>query len=257
MAPIITLTTDFGYSEYVGAMKGVIYSLCPGAKVIDISHSIKKFDVRHAAYVVHTTCGYFPKGTVHLVVVDPGVGTERKGIIVEGSDYLYVGPDNGTFSLVEGVDKIYELNPGDRSKTFHGRDVFAPAEAKLASGVEPDELGREVAQMERINYCTVMASGSRLSGEVMCCDHFGNVITNLKEDDLHALDVDYNDALSLSAGKEVHGSRFVETYGIGGEGELVGLIGSGNYLEFAVNKGDASARLGLLGGEPIEVEVRK
>ncbi len=257
VTPIITLTTDFGYSEYVGAMKGVIASLCPEARIIDVSHCVREFDIRHAAYVVHTTCKYFPKGTIHLAVVDPGVGTERKGIIVETQDSLFVGPDNGTFSLIEGVNKMYELNLKGSSKTFHGRDVFAPAAAKLASGTKPNELGSEVDQMERINYRKVMANGSMLSGEVICRDHFGNIITNIEDKDLMASNVDYNDALSLSAGGGVYGARFVETYGIGEEGELVALIGSGNYLEFAVNKGDASTRLGLFGGEPIEVEVKK
>jgi len=257
MKPLITLTTDFGYSEYVGAMKGVIFSLCPEARVIDISHSIRKFDIRHAVYVVHTVCSRFPKGTIHMVVVDPGVGTERKGIIVQSENYLFVGPDNGTFSLVQGTNKIYELKLKRGSKTFHGRDIFAPAAAMLASGISPLELGREIAQMERIEYRNVIVTRNTVSGEVMCHDYFGNIITNIRGREILKMKVKYDDILRLCIGGGIHEARFVETYGVGEDGELVGLIGSGNYLEFAVNKGDASARLGLMSGGPIEVEVRK
>jgi S-adenosylmethionine hydrolase len=122
---MITLLTDFGDSEYVGAMKGVIYSLNNEAKVVDLTHDIKPFDIRHAAYAIYSTFQYFPKATVHVVVVDPGVGTERKGLILELEGHFFVGPDNGVFSLID-AESTLEIKEKDASSTFHGRDIFAP-----------------------------------------------------------------------------------------------------------------------------------
>ncbi|MBU2560344.1 SAM-dependent chlorinase/fluorinase, partial [archaeon] len=147
---IVTLTTDFGTGEYVGAMKGVIYSGYPDVKIVDITHDIEKFNVRQAAAVIYSSCPHFPEGTVHVVVVDPGVGTKRRGVIVRAGGHYYIGPDNGIFSLIEGVERVIEIKAEPKSSTFHGRDVFAPVAAKIACGANPSDFGDEIDDVNRI-----------------------------------------------------------------------------------------------------------
>jgi hypothetical protein len=252
MTPLVTLITDFGPSEYVGAMKGVIHSICPKTRVIDIAHGIGKFDIRRAAYAVYSSCKYFPKGTIHLVVVDPGVGTERRGIILETEDHLYIGPDNGVFSLVEDIKKIYEISYPSVSKTFHGRDVFAPIAAKLACGAKADDFGREVEGFRRIEFRKVGLEEGTISGEVLCIDDFGNIITNIKKEVVDKAGIRYGSEVTLKA-KGERRIRFLESYGFAETGELISLIGSEDFLEIAVNQGNASERLGIKGGDGIEV----
>jgi hypothetical protein len=250
---IITLTTDFGESEYAGTMKGVIYSLCPKAKVVDITHGIRKFDVRHAAYVVATATPYFPRGSIHLVVVDPGVGTERRGVILRTADHVYVGPDNGCFSLLEGIKKIIEIAPPGEgvSRTFHGRDVFAPIAAKLACGYEIEEFGSEIRDIKRLRMLRAERRGEAVVGEVLCVDAFGNAITNISS---KLLKLSYGEAVKVRVkGREIK-ARFLESYGYAAKGELIALIGSSGYLELAVNQGSAGSVLGLKGGEKVVVE---
>lgn len=249
---IVTLTTDFGESEYAGAMKGVIYSLCPKARVVDITHGIRKFDVRHAAYVVATATPYFPRGSTHLVVVDPGVGTERRGVILRTRDYTYVGPDNGCFSFLTGIKKIIEIaSPGKGvSRTFHGRDVFAPIAAKLACGYEVEELGIEIKDIKRLKVAKAESAGKAVVGEVLCIDAFGNAITNISSE---LLNLGYGEAAKVKVKDREIRARFLESYGYAREGELIALIGSSGYLELAVNKGSARSVLGLKGGEKVVV----
>lgn len=252
---MITLITDFGGSEYVGAMKGMIYSLCPDVKVVDISHNIEKFDIRHAAYVLHSVCGYFPHGTIHCVVVDPGVGTERRSVIIKTNDYFFIGPDNGVFSLVEGIEEIYEITAESKSKTFHGRDLFAPIAAKIACGAEPQEFGNSIEDIEKIELKEVEITGDKIIGEVLCTDYFGNAITNIKSEDFDRLGIAFKSNIVLEIDKKRFEPRFLESYGFAEEGELCCLVGSGGYLEVAINQGDASQTLGVYGGE--RVVIRK
>jgi hypothetical protein len=250
---IITLTTDFGSSEYVGAVKGVIYSICPKARVVDITHGIRKFDVRHAAYVVGTATPYFPRGTIHVVVVDPGVGTQRKAVILKTADYIYIGPDNGCFSFVGEVDKIIQIPaPGEEvSSTFHGRDVFAPIAAKLACGYDPGEFGSEVDSYTKLRLTGPEIAKGEITGEVLCIDTFGNVITNINSE---LLNLGYGEVLRVKVkGREIE-VPFLRTYGHAREGQLLALIGSSGYLELAVNRGDAAAVLGLNGGERLVIK---
>jgi len=254
MSMVITLITDFGESAYVGAMKGVIASICPDAKIIDITHNIKKFDMRHAAYELHVVAPHFPKGTIHLVVVDPGVGTARRGVIVETDDQLFVGPDNGVFSFIDGIKRVYELSVGDASSTFHGRDVFAPAAAKLACGDAPESLGKVTEGIKKITLREVNVAEGFASGEALVSDDFGNVITNITKDDLEKAGIKYGDSIELRVWGLPQKVRLVESYGFAEKGELVCLVGSSGYLEIAINQGNASSALDIGGGEEVVVE---
>ena len=251
---LITLTTDFGWTEYVGAMKGVIHSIHPGARVVDITHGVRRFDIRHGAYVLGTTYPYFPKGTVHCAVIDPGVGTERRGIILTAGGHTFVGPDNGLFSMVGGVEAVHEIKARPKARTFWGRDVFGPAAARLAMGTEPSELGRRVDGYERLEFRSEVAGGKAL-GEVLCVDHFGDIITSLKEEHLEALGAEHGARLEFKLKKRRRHLRFLESYGHAKKGELLCLIGSAGYLEIAVNQGDAASRLGVAGGDKLEVRL--
>ena len=252
---MITLITDFGSSEYVGALKGVIYSICPEAKVVDITNNIKKFDVRHAAFVVHSTTEYFPKGAVHCIVVDPGVGTLRRSVIVKTKDYTYIGPDNGVFTFIKNINKVYEITIPSKSKTFHGRDVFCKIAAKIECGAKIEEFGKEISEVKRLGIRQVNIEIGVIKGEIICADYFGNVITNIRMDLINKRRIKYKDLLSVKIGENRYMIRFIESYGFAEKGELVCLIGSTGYLEFAVNLGDAEKVLNVMGGEKVEIEV--
>lgn len=248
---MITLLTDFQSSEYTGAMKGVIYSVCPGTTVVDIG-SIRKFDVRHGAYALLLATTTFPEGTIHCVVVDPGVGTKRRGVIIKTKKYTYVGPDNGVFSLVKDIEKVYEISYPVGiavAKTFHGRDVFAPVAARIACGSKPEELGKKTHGITSIIQEAEVRGGT-VCGEVFCIDLFGNIITNIRGE---MLSFNYNDSVTLKINGEKHKIRFVESYGFAGVNELICLTGSAGYLEIAVNHGSASEMLNAKGGDKVEV----
>ncbi len=180
--PVITLITDFGNKdEYVGVMKGVICSINPRIRFVDITHSVPPQDIRRAAFLLYKAYRYFPKGTVHLVVVDPEVGGERDAMILKTEDYYFVGPDNGVFSLVcEGEFEAYRIiSKIPRSTTFHGRDIFAPTAAKLASGVSVEDLSEPKFRMVKLPSSKPQSTDYGVLGEVMGIDHFGNAITNI------------------------------------------------------------------------------
>ncbi len=250
---IITLTTDFGESEYVGAMKGVILSIAPEARVVDITHRIRSFDVRHAAYVVKSVCPYFPRGSIHVVVVDPGVGTARRGVAIETKDYYYIGPDNGIFTFVSDIKRVVELKLEAKSKTFHGRDVFAPVAARLAKGEDIGSFGEEIADIVRLPIQEASLRGEVIEGEVLCIDVFGNVITNIPQSMLAKANINYGDRICVKLEDRKLEMFFLESYGFARKGELLALVGSEGYLEIAVNQGSASGRLGLKGGEKVKI----
>lgn len=246
---IITLTTDFGQGEYVGAMKGVIYSICPDVKIVDINHNIEEFNVRQAAASVFSSCPHFPESTVHVVVVDPGVGTERKGVIVKTFEHYYVGPDNGVFSLMEDIQKVFEIKAEPESRTFHGRDVFAPLAAKLACGESPEEFGDEISDIRHIIEKPKMKKGA-VAGEVIYVDAFGNIITNITD----VGGVEYGSAIKVEINDKIRKIKFVESYGFANEGELVCLIGSSGFLEVAVNQGNAGKLLDVKSEEKVVIK---
>ncbi len=258
MAGIITLTTDFGLKDhYAGAMKGAVLSINPDAKVIDITHLIAPGNITEAAFIMAEACLFFPKGTVHVGVVDPGVGTKRRPVIIETEQYLFVGPDNGLLSLAakkDGIKRAVELtapklflNPA--SATFHGRDIFGPVAARLSIGLDPIEAGREIAgDIVSLKIPGPKKKGMALRGEVIHIDSFGNLITNIKSEDIKRLCAKQ---LSISVkGAVLKGIK--KTYGLAKAGSLLALIGSSGCLELAVNQGNASKTLSAeLGDEVI------
>jgi hypothetical protein len=275
--PVVTVTTDFGTADgYVGTMKGVILSIAPDARLVDLSQDIAPQDVRQAAYVLHATYPFFPPRTVHLVVVDPGVGSARRAIALRTPKGTFVGPDNGVFSyimaeqpveaVVELADPRYQLP--EVSHTFHGRDIFAPAAAHLAAGVPLDALGPPVPDPITLPLPQLTIDAEAISGEVLHTDHFGNVITSIGRltwrSDAPGLTLEPafrsgREALTLrDDGRVRAGGRVIDgihrAYASVERGELLALVGSGGFLEVAVREGSAAERLELRPGDPIVVQ---
>ena len=260
--PVITLLSDFGLSDsYVGAMKGVISSICPGASIVDITHEAAPQDVLQGAFLLSTAWHFFPSGTVHVAVVDPGVGTERKPLLVRSRDHFFLVPDNGILSLVlpgedagtapfqayqtavpPGVEAFaltnsaYWLHPV--SNTFHGRDIFAPVAANLLLGAAPGDMGERVEEMVRLAAPQPSWQDGFLTGYVLHLDRFGNIVTNIV----------MRDIAEMSGGIEIEVGnrkirRFSNTYG--DTDELTALIGGQGYLEVALPNGNAALELGV------------
>jgi hypothetical protein len=253
-AALITLTTDFGTADpFVGIMKGVIATRAPGVPVVDLSNDVAPQDVLGGARVLEAALPYFPRGTVHVAVVDPGVGTTRRPIVVETSDGYLVGPDNGVLSLAASPDRIRRVVDVDyapvalspRSATFHGRDVFAPVAAALASGIALDRLGTSCNDMVRLDVPACREDGPLLYGVVVGLDRFGNLATNIPETALKTV------RTIEIAGRVLPG--LTPTYGVAGPGALVAVVNSTGVLEIAVRNGNASAVLGVGVGTPVLV----
>ncbi|HQE91648.1 MAG TPA: SAM-dependent chlorinase/fluorinase [Anaerolineae bacterium] len=274
---LITITTDFGTRDgYVGTMKGVIAGIAPDVPCIDITQEIPPQDVRSAAYVLWTALPYFPPHSIHIVVVDPGVGTARRPIAARTPWGTLVGPDNGIFSYVwEAAPPamIVELtNPAYRnaavSSTFHGRDVFSPAAAHLARGVPLNDFGPAVTDPLRLPTPLLTITDSAIAGEVIYIDHFGNVITSIGRlvwnGSLLSLDPAFGDApAGIIHASRVHvlvGGRDLgpvrRTYGDVSPGEALALVGSEGLLELAVNRGRGAQTLGLTIGAAVEIALR-
>jgi S-adenosylmethionine hydrolase len=273
--PIIALLTDFGLSDaYVGTMKGVLLSICPAARLIDLSHAIEPQNVRQAAYVLLTALPHFPPNTVFLVVVDPGVGTAREPIAVQADHGTYVAPNNGVLSyalrraqvqqtaILENLD--YQLPSA--SKTFHGRDIFSPAAAHLANGVPITALGPALPELAWLDDPHLEVAPPRIHGEVLHIDHFGNVITSIGEliwTGSNTLQLvpqfgPYHPPLPMLDAQTCYitiGSQSIRaispTYGSGPPGTLTALIGSSGQLEIGINQGNAARSLGVCIGDPV------
>lgn len=241
LSGLVTLTTDMGLSDgYVGAMKGIVLEINPIATVIDIAHDVPPGDIVHGAFVLSTSVPYFPQGTVHVAVIDPGVGSaERRPVAIEAAGQYLVGPDNGLFSLVLSGDcRVVELTSEafrlpEVSATFHGRDIFAPAAAHLSLGAHLDELGSEVFDPVLLELLTVKEAGGELHGSVIHIDRYGNLITNIRPSCLKGR---YISRVKIG-GLEVEGIR--RSYSEVGCGEALALWGSSSFLEVAVNRGRA------------------
>jgi len=262
---IITLMTDFGYRDhYVAAMKAVILSIAPEAVVVDISHGIPKQDVRVAAYVLKCAYKYFPAGTIHVAVVDPGVGTARRAVAVKTKHYYFVGPDNGVLALAaleDGVEEVRLIqNPRlmreQLSFTFHGRDIFAPVAAHLARGCAFEEVGPPAGGLVVPRFARPLVEPARLECEVLYIDDFGNVVLNATHDDVAAAGLGYGSRCRVVAkGGVTLEAPLVPAYGYVGEGEPLLLINSENQLELAVNKGSAAGALGLSIGDKVLISL--
>ncbi len=259
---IVTLLSDFGLKDfYVSEMKAVILSKCPQATIIDITHQITQFNVRVGAFQLACATPYFPKGTVHVAVVDPGVGTKRRPIVVETAHGHLVGPDNGLLilaALKEGLRHVYIIeNPRFMlpriSNTFHGRDIFAPAAAHLAGGRAAAEFGDEVEDYEVPDFAEPRLEEGVISGEILHVDRFGNIITNISSGYLSKLSVHENASLKASIGNETTLLRFFSTYGSVPIGGSLAIVGSHDFLEISVNQGNAAKLFNVRSGEPISI----
>ncbi len=264
MRKVITLLTDFGLSDpYPALMKGVILNINPEAIIVDISHSIDKFNVKMGAFILAYAVDYFPENTIHVAVVDPGVGTARKPLIVECSKGYLIGPDNGLLIPAAeklGLRKVYEIDTdrvsiGRISQTFHGRDVFAPAAARISKGEEPDLLGKPYDGYVKLTLPEPEMLDKCILGEVLYVDGFGNVVTNVDESIVKALNIKIGDYLLI---KTNHGSfkvEFVNAYGAVKPGSPLAIINSFRRLELAVNLGDGSKFFQLKTGDSITINI--
>jgi len=246
---IVTLLSDFGLRDpYVAEMKAVILSICPGVTIVDISHEIRKFDVRMGAFILAQATPYFPDKTVHLAVVDPGVGTRRRPMVVETNRSLYIGPDNGLLMLsahTQEVNRIHEIaNPKymlkSISTTFHGRDVFSPAAAHLAKGVPPSDFGPEIRDPMTPSFAKPVSQNGETRGEVIYVDDFGNIITNITMKDITQIGVRKGETILLKLKEKDAALRLCTAYGEVPPSTPLAVIGGSGFLEVSVNQGDAS-----------------
>jgi hypothetical protein len=259
-SPIITLTTDFGYRDPLAAiMKGVILGINPEANIVDLTHGIGKYNVREAAMVLGMSYREFPQGTIHVVVADPGVGSQRRPILVATESYLFIGPDNGVFSYVYDESErvgVYHILAEHyfgrgRSTTFHGRDIFAPVAAWASKGIEVTKFGEEIKDFARLRLPVPTApSATTFEGEVVYIDTFGNAITNIVKKDLEALAASGKEATVriVTKGKDV---KLKEYYSQAEDKELYAVINSMDHLELFVYRGSAAKDFGIRLGDSI------
>lgn len=259
---IITLTTDFGLSDpYVAMMKGVILSINPEAQVVDISHQIRAGSIIQAAGVVHETFPFFPKGTVHVAVVDPGVGSERRLLAMKAGGHFFVGPDNGIFwPIIKGYKRTMIIHLSETryflpsiSHTFHGREVFAPVAAHLSQGVSLEGMGSKLRDPVKLHFPKPQEKGGVLYGQITRVDNFGNLISNIHRRDLESFLESVEPLIEV-------GSLTIKSlspiYADAEEGEPLALINSSDWLEVAVNLGRAVQYVGLPSEEIIGTEVK-
>ncbi len=260
--PIITLTTDFGSNDhFVGTMKGVILDIVPEAQIVDICHAVQAFDVLDGALTISQAYSYFPTRTIHVVVVDPGVGSARRPILASCDKYHFIAPDNGVLSLVYAreermhvrhiTSQHYFLQPV--SNTFHARDIFAPVAAWLAKEVDSQKFGEEVEQYVRFNAPKPKAvDENRLRGVVLKVDRFGNLITNITPQDAPMLfGADASPFKIVIGSKEITEIR--NAYAEGAPGEVIALLGSMGFLEIAANRGAAAQLTGASKGNEVSI----
>jgi S-adenosylmethionine hydrolase len=254
---MITLTSDFGLKDpYVAEMKGVILSINSKTTIVDITHGIEKFDIRTGAFILASVVPYFPKGTVHIAVVDPGVGTNRRSILVESKQGFFVGPDNGVLMLAAqklGSEHTFEINNPKFmlpkiSSTFHGRDVFAPAATYLEMGMKPSEFGPEISDAINPEFVKVEKINGSFTGEVLYIDGFGNIITNITQKevaDAKSVKVKFpNFSLALAFKKTYSEAKFQEP---------ITLFGSHGFLEIALNQDNVAEKFHVTAGDKIQV----
>ena len=256
--PIITLTTDFGLKDpYVAEMKAVILSICPNAQIIDITHQIEKFNVRMGAYTLACATPYFPKGTIHVAVVDPGVGTKRRPLLIETEKDFFIGPDNGVSALAAKAQRIrhvYEISNRNFmlphvSNTFHGRDIFAPAAAHIANGVSPSELGPEVEDIVVPEFSKLVKKKNAVIGEVLHVDSFGNIITNFEEKELKLMGT--SGTVNVKLKNRLLKLKLCKAYAETPPKQPLAIIGSHNFLEIAINQGNAAEKFKAKTGDKI------
>lgn len=262
---IITLTTDFGNQDhYVSAMKAVILGIIPDVRLVDISHQIPPHDTMAGAWVVRNSAMLFPPGTVHLVVVDPTVGTERQPVAIQIKDQLFVGPDNGIFSLIaEDFDyqavkldnSKYWRQTGGHSNTFHGRDIFAPVAAHLSKGCSLSDLGNPLDRLVTYRWAVPIADKDGIQGWVVHIDRYGNLITNIPSTLINE-NIRESNSIRIYVGNTIL-HEISNTFASVTDGEPVAYIGSSDKLEVAINKGNAKEMLGIEKGAQISIIIQK
>ena len=255
---LITLTTDFGTTDhFTGTMKGVILGFAPKVTLVDISHEVRPFEILEGGFVLALAYKWFPKGTIHMIVVDPGVGTERRPVLVEAAGQYFIAPDNGVLSMIylaekhkvrEITNKKYWLPKV--SRTFHGRDVFAPSAAHLALGMRPPTFGKLIHDYVQLSQVTPVRQSRRAwTGTVLHQDRFGNLITNLHIDEFDDV---RKGPFEISVGLQ-RVTRLALAFADCDPGELFVIVGSSGYLEVAVNQGSAAKQLGCGTGAPVDL----
>jgi S-adenosylmethionine hydrolase len=251
---IVTLTTDFG-GHYAGIMKGVIKTISPAAEIIELSTEVDPFDVKGGAFALLSSYKYFPKGTIHLAVVDPGVGSSRRAIVIRTKNYAFVGPDNGLLAAAaadDGVVRVYEiasmqLLAKEVSRTFHGRDIFAPVAAQLANGIRPEDIGPSIEGFKGIEFPRSVGRNCA-SGEILNADSFGNITLSLAKDDAVL-----KGKMTVRIGQKSFCAESAGTYEEGGSGISI-IAGSSGFYELAVKGGSAQAMTGAKVGDRFTID---
>lgn len=256
---VISFTSDFGLKDpYVAEIKAVILRICPAAMIVDVTHEVEKFNVRMGAFILSSVAQYFPEGTVHLAIVDPGVGTHRRSIIVETKNGFFVGPDNGLLMIGAQAQGIQEMRVIENkrlilsnvSNTFHGRDIFAPVTAHIANGVRLEEFGPEIADAVKPEFTRVTRNRGSLEGEVLYVDDFGNVITNIPDKEIFAFQGTAQVEFLPQPPRQM---KISTTYADAKAHEPIILIGSFGYLEIALNQGNAARAFSVKIGNKIKL----
>ncbi len=261
---VIALLTDFGARDhYVAQMKGVLLSGCPEATILDITHEIEKFNVRAGSFILAAAARYTPKGTIHIAVVDPGVGSERRQIVFRSADALFVGPDNGLMTSaaesrgLEGAHLIDVEGLGLRnaSNVFHGRDIFAPVACELYKGTPLEEIGPKITDYVKSSLSAATLEKGSLRCEVVHVDGFGNIITNVRAEQLEHLGVKWGSVFRTRLRRKTITLRFLRAYSEASSGTPAALIGSHRFLEIGMNQASASKRLGVRSGDRLIIRV--
>ena len=262
--PIITLLTDFGTADsYAAAMKGAILTVHPEARIVDLTHEAPAHDIRAAAFLLKSCYPYFPRGTIHVAVVDPGVGGSRLPIILTTAEQYFIGPDNGIFTYVIETEEVRDVRSITArhymretvSPTFHGRDVFAPAAAYLARGVSKEAFGEPVAEPVRFELPRAVLSGRTIRASVLHVDRFGNVVLCVTRRQLEQAQerTGTRDLRCVAGGAEISGLRM--HYEGAPPGRPFFLFGSAGYLEIAADRASAAALTGLSPGDEVQIEL--
>jgi len=264
MIPVIALLTDFTWHNwYIGVMKGVIASVNPSASIIDLCHNVSSQDVREGSFVLGSSFAFFPRGTIFVAVVDPGVGSDRKNLIVKTESHYFVAPDNGILTSIfekAKVERVYAVSPGKytlapKGATFFGRDIFAPVAAHLSLGVPPEEIGDEVKSVLTVPALRpYINEQGEISGRAVYVDTFGNIITNIEEAYIRSVfpgEIPRDDLTVRLAGRTIKGVR--KYYEQGEYGKLMAIVNSWGLIEIAVNRGNAFQYLGLTEKKSLEI----
>jgi hypothetical protein len=263
--PVITLLTDYGIKDsYVAEVKGAILRISPDATIVDISHDVGNYDIESGAFHLARAASYFPPGTVHVGVVDPGVGGARKPIIVKTGGAWFVGPDNGLLAPAAerlGVEAIWEITNTDMlpqrvSDVFDGRDVFGPTGAHLSVGVPPDRLGTLISGMARLPIYTPKLDGDTVYAHVIHVDGFGNLVTNVTYETLEEMGASGDTRFKVEAGGVELDLPYAKRFSAVPKGEPLLLVAGGGYLEVSVNQGNAARHMGLGKGDKVKLILK-